>query len=414
MNNTYTLRRAESSRDGKKLQTLFSEVFHPEEVGILAETIFHHLPGMENKYWFIAEENKTGSIVSAFALIPWTWEMEGIQLKVAEMGIVGTLKEHRGQGLMRILNREFDKTLEEERFDLAVIQGIAGFYHQFGYSYAIPLENHINLPLHVIPEKQEQDVYTFRLAGEKDIPYLMKEDETYRTYFSFSSFRDEAHWKYLLTESLKTEYGSEYWIMEHKENVETFYCRIPGHGFGTGLIVSEISENMTFGALSSLFPFCKQKAMERNKPYIRLNLHNDSIAGRMAISMGARQGTPYAWQIKFPDTIRFLTTIAPLLEQRIQASCFKHFSDTFRLDFFKTTVDLLWKDSVLESVKTGEGESPHTFSINADLFPALCLGHRTWQELRYIRPDIFPNSESSALLIETLFPSRTSWIHEQY
>ena len=133
MKNKYTIRRAESSSDGKRLQTLFAEVFYPEKVGVLAETMFHHLPRMEYKYWFIAEEKQTGSIVSAFALIPWTWEMEEIKLKVAEMGIVGTLKAHRGQGLMRILNKEFDKTLEEEKFDLAVIQGIPGFYHQFGY-----------------------------------------------------------------------------------------------------------------------------------------------------------------------------------------------------------------------------------------------------------------------------------------
>ena len=134
----------------------------------------------------------------------------------------------------------------------------------------------------------------------------------------------------------------------------------------------------------------------------------------MAICLGAKQETPYAWQIKFPDTIRLLTKIAPVLEQRMKASCFRHFSGTLRLDFFKTTVDLLWKKGTLESVKPGDGESQHTFSINADLFPALCLGHRTWQELRYIRPDIFPTSGNSALLIETLFPSRTSWIHEQY
>ncbi|MCP4405183.1 MAG: GNAT family N-acetyltransferase, partial [bacterium] len=225
MNTKYTIRRAESVHDGEQLQTLFTEVFHPEEVGILAETIFHHLPGMEHKYWFMAEEKATRNIVSAFALIPWIWEMEGIQLKIAEMGIVGTLKEHRGLGLMRMLNREFDKTLDEERFDLAVIQGIPGFYHQFGYSYSIPLENHINLPLHVIPEKPQHDMYTFRLAGEHDIPSLMQEDKTYRTVYALSSFRDEAHWTYLLTESLKTEYGSEYWIMEHKETMETCYCR---------------------------------------------------------------------------------------------------------------------------------------------------------------------------------------------
>ncbi len=414
MNDKYTIRRAESSSDEKRLYSLFTEVFHPEEVGILAETFFRHLPGMEDKYWFMAEEKKTGRIVSAFALIPWVWEMEGIKLKVAEMGIVGTLEKHRNQGLMRVLNREFDQTLDEEKYDLAVIQGIPGFYHQFGYSYSVPLENHINLPLQSVSEKRKQDPYAFRLAGVEDIPYLMREDDAYRARYSLSSFRDEAHWQYLLTESLKTEYGSEYWIIEHPKKKETFYCRIPEHGFGKGLIVSEISENITLDALSSFFSFFKRKAIERNKPYIRLNLHDDSTAGKLAISMGANQGNPYAWQIKIPSTIRLLKTIAPLLEQRMQKSCFNHFSGTFRLDFFKTTVDLLWKEGILESVRRGEGKCRYVFSINADLFPALCLGHRTWQELRYIKPDISPKSAESALLLETLFPSKNSWIHEQY
>ena len=99
------IRRANSSGDSKKLHKLFTEVFYPEDVGTLASTMFEHLPGMENKYWFVAEARETGNIVSAFALIPWVWALEGIKLKVAEMGIVGTLEAYRGQGLMRILNK---------------------------------------------------------------------------------------------------------------------------------------------------------------------------------------------------------------------------------------------------------------------------------------------------------------------
>ena len=71
----YLIRRAESVRDAKRLHALFAEVFHPECVGVLAETMFHHLPHMEDRYWFIAEEVKTARVVSAFALIPWTWEL---------------------------------------------------------------------------------------------------------------------------------------------------------------------------------------------------------------------------------------------------------------------------------------------------------------------------------------------------
>ncbi|QTA91727.1 GNAT family N-acetyltransferase [Desulfonema magnum] len=425
MNDNYFIRRAISDDDSKQLHKLFSEVFHPQDVGTLAETMFHHLPRMEKKYWFIAEDRNTSAIVSAFALIPWTWEMEGIRLKVAEMGIVGTRKEYQEQGLMRILNKEFDKTLAAEKFDLAVIQGIPGFYHNFGYHYAVAMENHINMPLHIIPDEQDKDGYTFRIAGLKDIPYLMEEDESYRKFFSVSAFRDEANWKYLFGQSLKTEYGSEFWIMENKDKCEKFCFRIPQEGFGKGLIISEISAYITYDALIRLFTFCKHKAAERNKPYIRLNLHNESMAGKTAISMGAEKGNPYAWQIKFADRINFLRKIAPILEKRMKESLFKNFSGTVRLDFFKTKADMIWNEGILESVKPGEEEAcDNTFCISEDLFPALCLGHRTWQELQHTRPDIFPASQylrpnltasdKSGLLTDTLFPSGNSWIYEQY
>ena len=236
----------------------------------------------------------------------------------------------------------------------------------------------------------------------------------YRQSFSLSTFRNKAHWHYLLTESQKTEYGSEFWIVEHKSKAELFYCRIPQEGFGSGLIVSEVSEGITFDALKALFSFCKQKAEEREKPYLRLNLHNHSTAGRIAVSMGAKPGTPYAWQIRIPNPIRLLTTLSPLLEGRIQASSFKHFSGTFRLNFFKSAIDLHWKDGRLGNVHAADGDCQHSFTISTQMFPALCLGHRTWQELRHIHPDIFPGSDGSAAFIETLFPTSKSWIYQQY
>ena len=412
MKNEMKTRRANAPQDAEKLRYFFDEVFQPEEVGVLAENFFNHLPGMQQKYWFIAEDEAKGQIAAAFALIPWVWAFEGTKLKVAEMGIVGTQAEYRGRGLQRILNKEFDETLEEEGFDIAVIQGIPGFYNQFGYVYTIPLENHINLPLHVVSERD--DVYTFRLAELADIAFLMKEDEVYRERYSFSSFRDEAHWKYMLGEGLKTEYGSEYWILESKEKAEKFYCRIPAEGFGDGLIVSETSEQASIAALSNLFAFCKEKALEGEKPYIRLNLHNEAIAGKLAISMGAKEGAPWGWQIKIPDLIRFLMSIRPVLEKRIQESAFRNHTGIFRLDLYKKKLDLVWENGALKSVRKADGDADGSFSISAENFPALALGHRNWQELRYIRPDIFPGSDESALFIETLFPKKPSWIHEQY
>jgi len=174
MNSGYRIRRAESPDDAGKLRSHFNEIFRPQEVGAFAETIFSHLPGMKNERWFIAVEEGTGEIAAAFALIPWTWEMAGTRLKVAEMGIVGTGEGHRNRGLMRLLSREFDATLAEEGFDLAAVQGIPGFYRRFGYYYSIPLEPHIDIPLHLVPDSAgDGGAYNFRLAKAEDAPFLV-------------------------------------------------------------------------------------------------------------------------------------------------------------------------------------------------------------------------------------------------
>ncbi len=431
MESKYVIRRAESPDDAGKLRHHFDKIFLPEEVGEFAETIFTHLPGMRNERWFIAVEEETGEIASAFALIPWTWEMAGTKLKVAEMGIVGTGEGHRNRGLLRLLYREFDATLTEEGFDLAVVQGIPGFYNRFGYYYSIPLEPHIDIPLHLVPDSTGDDdgdggAYEFRLAESEDAAFLEGEDERYRRSNFLSAFRDDAHWKYLLTFSPKIGCGSEFWIMEGRETEERCYFRIPRQGFGAGLIVSEVSEGISDDALTNLLAFCKKMCAERNKPYIRLNLALESTAAKTAISFGASVGRPYAWQIKIPDKTRFLTKIAPILEARLKESSLAGFSGILRLDFYREQVDLIWSEGRLESVTSGRGgECEKAFFIPEDLFIPLVLGHRTWRELQFTRPDIFPAmmyvgpgvdsaSDKTVRLIDALFPAERSWVYEQY
>ncbi len=425
MSANYRIRRAESPDDAGKLRDHFNEIFHPQEVGTFAETISLHLPGMEYKRWFIAADIENGEIAAAFALIPWTWEMAGLKLKVAEMGIVGTGEGHRNKGLLRRLYQEFEATLEEEGFDLAVVQGIPGFYRRFGYHYSIPLEPHIDIPLHLAPDLADDD-YEFRLAETKDIPFLLAEDERYRRSNFLSVFRDETKWNYLLTFGSRKEWCSEFWIMEGKRKEERYYFRVPLQGFGEGLIVSEISEGISDDALINMLAFCKKKAAERGKPYIRLNLSCESIAAKTAKSFGASGGRPYAWQIKVPDKKRLLEKMAPVLEARMRKSSFAGFSGVLRLDFYTEHIDLNWSDGRLEAVRSGnEKECVNTLFLGEDLFAPFVLGHRTWRELQYTRPDIFPAmlyvgsgtegaTDKTIRLIDALFPAERSWIYEQY
>ncbi|MBI9077377.1 MAG: GNAT family N-acetyltransferase [Desulfatibacillum sp.] len=426
MDNNYTVCRGDSGLNIRELKALYKSVFNNEDVGELADVFFHHLPDLKPDNWLIARENNSNAMAAACVLVPWTWEMEGVTLKVGEQGLVGTLEKHRKKGLMAGLNKAFRQILLDDGYHLGAIQGIPGFYHNFGYYYSVPMENHIDAPLHIIPDELSDSPWAFTLASLEDIPFLMEEDSKYRNYFSISVNRDAPVWEYLLSKSRNTEYGSEFFIMAHAQSGKKFYFRAPGKGFGNGLIISETSVDISPEAFLALLVFCKKLALSRKKPHIRLNLHNDSPAGRMALAMGAKNSRPYAWQINIPDKIAFLRQIGPVLEKRLAQSNCKGFSGVFRLEMFAENVDLIWIGGVLEDVRPGDVEDcPLTFCLTQDLFPALALGHRTWRELQHTRPDIFPASQyvrpnaflaqdQSALMTDALFPGTTSWVYEKY
>jgi len=415
MDSRFVLRHASYESDAAALADLYNHAFPPEEqVGTLAETFYFHLPGLKPEHWYMVEDTENGVLASALILIPWQWELDGIRLHVAEMGVVGTRPEYRRQGLFAALGRDFDRSLDEGEWDLAAIQGIPGFYQRFGYSYAVPLENHINLPLHLAPDQPSEEPFQFRLAAGQDIPFLEQQDEAFRSSFALASYRDRAHWHYLLNESRRTEYGSEFWIMERPRSEETYYFRVPAQGFGEGLIISEISEPVSPDAFRQLCGFCRTLAVERGKPYLRFNVSSQSAAGELATASGATPGMPYAWQIKIRKPERLLRNLVPLLEKRLQGSSMRGYSGIFRLNFYSASVDLKWLDGRLVSLDPGEETAADGFSIPPDLFPAVCLGHATWRALRVHRPDLIAGSPEAALLMDALFPPVKSWIHEQY
>lgn len=409
----YRFRTGENSTDANKLNQLFTDVFHPEKVGDLAETLFRFFPGLPEKNWFITEDINTGKIVSAFVLIPWVWEFCGTRLKVAEMGIVGTLEEYRRKGLFARLSNEFDKQLDKQEYDLAVIQGIPGFYQKFDYQYSVPLECFINIKLEDIHPGYPEE-FAFRKAEITDIPFLMAQDKKYRDGHDLSVVRNKAVWEYLLTHSVNTEYGSEYWIFRDQTKTHRGYFRIPFDGFGEGLIVSEISEDITQNSFQEVLKFCKSLAIKREKPSLRINLNPESGPGKLALENGAEFTSEYAWQIKFPDLKRFLLKIKSILESRIKSSPYTEFSGTFRINHYTGKVVLTWVNGLITSVDEEADKPDHAFAINPKYLPALLLGHRTWREIRYISPDLFTGKPETAAFMDILFPAQKLWIHEQY
>ena len=417
----YIFSKAESKTDLNQLAKLFNKVFEPEKVGELAESLTLHYPDMNYNNWYIARDNKSQNIVSGFVLIPWEWQMQGISLKIAEMGIVGTNEQHRGQDLFRNNNNTFEKDLIEFEYDLAVIQGIPGIYHRLGYHYAIEMENHIELPLTALPNSYN---LKFRAANFNDISFLMHEEDKSRALLQISVVRSKEKWQYILSEGKSTEYGSEIFIIE--SNDKSYFVRILKQGFGNGLIISEASCDIPVSVINELMAFLKNKALKTKKPFIRLNLPGRHILIDYAKLYGAVARQPYAWQVKIVNYLSFIHKIKSLLEQRVKNSIYTGLSGTVALHLYTKQINMRWHNGQIIKVDEGITEATDfTLSIPEECLPALLLGHRTWKELQFNRPDVFPAdqylrlttdepSEKTGHLFSVLFPRINSWIYCQY
>jgi len=421
---TIIIRTAIKSNDLEQLKQLFKTAFHPEKVDEFAEVLYQHLPNLKKEYWLVAEDTSKEQIVAALALIPWEWKMENTIFKVAEMGIVATLPEYRGKGLMHKLNKAFENVMQEEGFFLSSIQGIPGFYHKLGYEYAVELENHIYTPLDLLNNLLKESEFSFRMAEKSDIPFLMDEEQKFQQKFELSVNKSAELWNYQLRESLKTECASEIWMIE--TNNQQYYFKILLHGFGAGLILSEMSEGISFDAMQASFSFIKSLAIKKQKPYVRLNMHRESTAAKHVLALGANGGKSYALQVKITEPIKLLRQLVPVLEKRIRQSEFNDFTGIFRLNLYQFSIDLNWNRGMLISIEKGnDQEQMLTFNVNPRWFPMLCLGHRNWEEIQWMHPDVKPeflvlnpidngNNAKIGKLMQVLFPKVKGWINLQY
>src|SRR5205823_6663357 len=85
------------------------------------------------------------------------------------------------------------------------------YYRQFGYEYALDLENSRTVAFQAIPKLKEGEIepYTLRKATLDDLPLVMELYNRERARSSISTRIDETYWRYVL-EGQKTESGERW------------------------------------------------------------------------------------------------------------------------------------------------------------------------------------------------------------
>jgi len=404
------LRIAADKQDVERVAA-FNGTIHGPLVASMTRNLFTHHPHTRAEDLIFVEDEESGQIVSSLCLMPWTWRYEDVDIPAGEMGIVGTLEAYRRRGLIRAQVGLFKRRLRERGCLLSQIQGIPYYYRQFGYEYVLPLEGGLRLETRHVPDPPDTP-FTFRRATFDDLFALMKCYDEAAQDLAIHAVRDEATWRYLLTHADGTEMERDTWIVQDADGQVTGYFCVPRHHFGEELVVSEVSclgFDMALVALNHL----KALTLEREKPGIRLNLPALCTLMRLARALGAHDLGTYAWQIHVPDVAALLRALAPVLDRRIAGSPFAGLTRDVRLSLYREVILLRFETGRLAEVVSQSPAGQEGIRFPPLPFIPLIMGHRTWEELVAVYPDVHV-APMSRLLIDALFPRTTAFIYTIY
>ena len=98
----------QDDEDLERIATLHAQAFDPA-IRDNVLSLARNYPGVQLGDFAYVLDEETGEAVSSICLVPQTWQYEGVPLRVAELGIVGTHPDYRRQGLIRAQMRWFER-----------------------------------------------------------------------------------------------------------------------------------------------------------------------------------------------------------------------------------------------------------------------------------------------------------------
>lgn len=403
----YMFCKPESEKDFEDLYKLMDAAFGDEDVRGITKIFADYHPEMSNEHFFMVKKGQ--QVAAGLVLLPQTWEIDGVKLRVAEMGCVGTSPKHRRKRLQWVLNDKFDEYARENGFDLCVLAGIPYFYRQFGYQYAVKLDYSTIIDTEKVPD-QGLKLET-RVIYETDIPVLDEIMRRAQEKYFVKSLRSKEIWE---MQQKTSTYGGEpyqglaiieegelvgyYRYVEDKEK-STLYVR--ELGFKDSIPVEQIGSQLKTHAISS--------GLEKIKTAIA---HIDPLSEYLK-TLGAERNTPYAWQIKPLDLFGLMQKMKPAFEKRLAGSQFRGLTKTLPFNFFKYAVKMEIEDGLIKNIEKYYGEESRALGFNPYAFIQLIAGYKDRKELANAYPDFWVRDGNDEL-VDVLFPKGAGYIHYTY
>lgn len=370
--------------------------------GITCERILRHHPAVRYDDFLLVEDEQRGAVVSTTCLIPWQCRFDNVTLDVAMLEVVATHPDYRKRGLIRTQIAAFHAAIEQQGFDLSIIEGIPYYYRQFGYAYATDHWASDTLPVSRIPDGGAESLAAVRLrrATVADIPTLSRLYDATMAKPNLATLRDAGRWRYLLTAAEMPIYILE----DLARNEVVGYISAWGLAGNNGIRILESGFSSAEWALHFL-RWCKTKSSGQ----LQLSWPQSSLLVQVGRSLGSTSTGADQWLLRITDPVRLLTKLAPLFAQRLAASAWSHVTSEVTINLFRQAYQLRFAGGKLVAVDgvgfvdASMGADGGDLCIPPDAFVRLVTGYRSLDQLVDAWPDIVVRPASRHLL-NTLFP----------
>ncbi|MCJ7695200.1 MAG: GNAT family N-acetyltransferase [Anaerolineaceae bacterium] len=370
----------------------------------------------------IVENTNDHTIVSAMNLISQTWAYEGIPFGVGRPELVGTLPEYRGRGLVR---EQFNVVHQWSLERGELVQGITGipwYYRQFGYEMALNLHGGRAGYISGVEELKdgEQELYTLREAEESDLAFIAALYEANIKRDEISAVWSEDLWRFEILGKDKFDIaGSLYYIVEDEAHAPQGYIAVPSIKWGnmTSIVAYELIAEVSWFKITPsvvrwLWKFGEEQAIEQNKKQQAYGfwLGEEHPVYKAYAEHLPRVRRPYAWYIRVPDLAKFIQTIAPALEARLEKSILHGYSGEKSISFYRSGLKIKFESGRLIDVENVERKD--LIECQAEFpdltFLQLLFGRRSLEELCLANADLSYRGDEVKVLLEALFPRKAS------
>lgn len=429
--------------DIEKIGLLYGHVFRDkpdrplnERMGLWARDLGSgRHPSASAEAFPIVEDTRADAIIAALVVLQQRWSYEGIEFTIGRPEAVAAMPEYRNRGLVRKIFDMFHAR-SEQRGDLAqAITGIAYFYRQFGYEYAVDLEGGARVPFQNIPKLKddEQEPYRLRVATLADLPLLRELYERERANplaqaFAITTPFDEAWWRWVLDgQNPESGQGFTALIITDTEGHDLGYVMgarlrwgetYAAFGFAVreGVPVAKLMPSVLRGlqAQATQTAPWRDEGKDPNRLYF-VGPPEHLMLQALNKDVVSRTNPTYAWYVRVPDLPGFIRQITPVLERRLAASPAAGYTGEVLIDFYRGGLKLGLENGRLtlaEDWKTIPWGPEPKAGFPPLVFLQMLFGRRSLDELRYAFCDVWADDEQGQVL-QGLFPKRPGWAMPQ-